>query len=90
MRSVSYLLLLPLSHVLQPVFCIPQGTLLSSDLRSLGRADGVGSVALQSVSQSGNFLQPATAVPDSALPTTTAPACDACYIVADVSPGWVL
>lgn len=90
MRTVSYPLLLALSHVLQLVSCIPQGTLLSSDPRSLGKANGLGSVALESVSQSGKFLQPATAAPDSAGPTTTAPACGACYIVADVSPDSIL
>lgn len=92
MRSLSYPLLLALSHVLQLVFCIPQGTPLPSALIGpcLGKANGLGSVALESVSQSGQFLQPATAAPDSAGPKTTAPPCSACYIVADVSPGWVL
>ena len=37
MPSVSYTLLLALSQVLQLVLCIPQGALLSSDLRRLGK-----------------------------------------------------
>lgn len=42
-------------------------------------------MALESVSQSTEFLQPATAAPDSAGPTTAAPACGGCHLIADVS-----
>lgn len=42
-------------------------------------------MALASVEQPGEFLQAASAVPESAAPATTAPACGGCYLVADVS-----